>query len=134
MSSLALGDTAVVGDLQASQVSTKRHRDLYGATQAGVGAIPNSGTFFIDPSANPTAYTLADGADEGDRVLIIHKGGANVGVITPVKLAGTSTTISMTDFGTVELIWGGVADGWFVLNRDSSATTANFFSGLPVLA
>jgi|TARA_R110002153_G_scaffold120803_3_gene266076 hypothetical protein len=136
MSAVSLGDSGVVGELIATTVATRHARDLFGAEQAGAGGIPTKGTFFIAPSANPTAYTLADGANEGDRVLIIHKGGANVGAITPAHLHGPAVSISMTGGQSVECVWSGATgvgtgQGWFVITRASCAVQA---SGVVVVA
>ena len=124
MSAVGLGASAHVGELIASQLSTTVTRDLFKPVQAAAGAIPSSGTYFLNPVANPTAFTLADGVAEGDRVLIIHRGGANLGVITPATLASSSTTISMLGGQSIELIWGGDTYGWYVTGRAAVAAQA----------
>ncbi len=138
MSSSALGDTAVCGRLVCSTLENKNQRVLKGGVVTAAGAVPTNGLHFIAPPANPTAYTLAAGDNEGDVVELIHNGGANQADIAVTDLHGAATAIAMTGGQSVRLIWGGapsgLGGGWYLVGRESTSVVASGAVNLPTIA
>jgi len=136
MSASALGDTAVCGRLMCATVENKNQRVLKGAGVTAAGAVPLNGLHFITPPANPTAYTLGAGTDEGDVLELIHSGGLNQANITSAAgiIHGTAVSIAMIGGQSVRLIWGGAAGGWYLVGRESTAVAASGVVVLPTIA
>lgn len=134
MSASAIGDSAVCGKLIAQEVEVKAITQRFGSSITAAGALPTKGLFFVAPPANPTAYTLAAGTNPGDRVELIHAGGANDANIAIADLHGASVSVSLAGGSAcVALVWSGTE--WYIINRVSSGVAAaNAVANLPVVA
>lgn len=134
MSVVGLGDKAVAGEIDAGVARSEVQNVKYGGEISTAGALPVKGVYFINPPANPTAYTLADGERSGDIVKFIHRGGANVANISVPSLHGVGNTIDMTGGASFELVWSLNGD-WYVSGRDNGvAQASNAVAGLPAIS
>jgi hypothetical protein len=102
-------------------------------------------TGVIDPSIEITelsitgtkAFSLADGAQVGDRIsiMVVTAESTPAGTLTPATTSGAYATIAFNKVGqTVDLQWAGTT-GWAVMGRTSGAVAAaGVVADLPVLA
>ena len=134
MSITGLGAIAKCGRLDATTIEfTNQSLHLAAADIAAAGALPNKGFHFLAPSANPTAFTVPDGARKGDIVEFLHRSGGNVANITPSDLHGAINAIALTGGAYVKLIWSGTQ--WFLIGRcGDGAALGTAVASYPVLS
>lgn len=134
MSVVGLGDKAVAGEIDAGVARSEVQNVKYGGEISTAGALPVKGVYFINPPANPTAYTLADGERSGDIVKFIHRGGANVANISVPSLHGVGNTIDMTGGASFELVWSLNGDWYMVGRNNGSVAGATAVVALPAIS
>jgi len=132
MSAISLGDTAVVGRLEAATLDFKNTRRKIPVDITAPGALPTLGFHVLDPAANPTAFTVPDGKNRGDVVEFLHKTGGNVANITPSDIHGAITAVALTGGAYCKLIWTG--SQWYIIARcGDGAAAGNAVLNYPVL-
>lgn len=123
MSASALGDTAVVGKLIATEIESSGVAlgRQYDNTDT---VLATTGFHKISSSGGAVALSLPDAARSGDIVELLHVAGGNVAVITPVNLRGTAVSLNftVTAGGYAKLIF--ISTTWYILARSSDAVAA----------
>ncbi len=133
MSAISLGDTAVVGRLEAATLDFKNERRKIPVDITAPGALPTLGFHILAPAANPTAFTIPDGNAKGDVVEFLHRTGGNVANITPSDLHGAITAVAMTGGSYSKFIWSGTQ--WYIIGRcGDGAAAGNAVLNYPVLS
>tara|TARA_R100000951_G_scaffold6385_2_gene6511 strand:+ start:4888 stop:5289 length:402 start_codon:yes stop_codon:yes gene_type:complete len=133
MSAISLGDTAIVVDLEATDIRYKNERRKIVSDITAPGALPTRGFHILAPAANPTAFTIPDGVAKGDVVEFLHKTGGNVANITPSDLHGGITAVAMTGGSYSKFIWTGTQ--WYIIARcGDGAAAGNAVLNYPVLS
>ena len=133
MSAISLGDTAIVVDLEATDIRFKNERRKIVSDITAPGALPTAGFHILAPAANPTAFTIPDGKAKGDVVEFLHRTGGNVANITPSDLHGGITAVALTGGAYSKFIWSGTQ--WYIIGRcGDGAAAGNAVLNYPVLS
>jgi hypothetical protein len=139
MSAVGLGDSAIVGTLNADNVAsssyTRQIRFQYNNTNDGQ-TTASRGLMTFATNAGALTMSLPTPSQTGDVIEILYVAGGNALTIDATGLLyGTANEIQ---FGTtsgqyVKLV--AYLTKWFIAGRDSAIpATANSVAGLPVLA
>jgi len=139
MSATGLGDSAVVGTINADNVAsssyTRQIRFQYNNTNDGQTTAPK-GLMTFATNGGSLTMTLPTPSQTGDVIEMLYVAGGNALTIEATGLLfGTANEIQFgaTSGQYVKLV--AYVGKWFVAGRDSAVpATANSVAGLPVLA
>ena len=130
MSALGLGDSARVGELNATNLNvpfTSTGAVVKNYVFADTGAtVPPKGFFTIDSIAGDVALTLADGGVVGDvcEFLYAHSGGFTFVLTFSLRGSTHTATMGPASGQYFKLCWykgANTAAGWVVIGRESSS-------------
>ena len=129
----ALGSYATCGTLSCDTLKNKNITRAIPDTIVSAGVLPALGFHILDPSVNPSNFTVPDGSTKGDVVEFLHRTGGLTAVITPSDIHGGITTITMVGGGYIKLIWTGTQ--WYIIGRcGDGAALGDAVLNYPVLA